>query len=172
MSGSAYFVFFFKQKTAYEMRISDWSSDVCSSDLCRGPRSPPRSACSARGPRAAAASCRPPARFAAPPADPAPQRPDSVRQEEDDAEQHRADDQLPGMRQPLEGVGADQLVDHRSDEGCGDAARAGQDGDEDQFARHRPVHHRIRGSEEHTSELQSLMRNSYAVFCLEQTKHI
>src|SRR3546814_8131686 len=32
---SVYFVcfFFFKQKTAYEMRISDWSSDVCSSDL-------------------------------------------------------------------------------------------------------------------------------------------
>src|SRR3546814_1132304 len=29
---SCYF-FFFKQKTAYEMRISDWSSDVCSSDL-------------------------------------------------------------------------------------------------------------------------------------------
>src|SRR3546814_10183087 len=28
-------VFFFKQKTAYEMRISDWSSDVCSSDLGR-----------------------------------------------------------------------------------------------------------------------------------------
>src|SRR3546814_8974276 len=31
-SGSCLF-FFFKQKTAYEMRISDWSSDVCSSDL-------------------------------------------------------------------------------------------------------------------------------------------
>src|SRR3546814_1938480 len=39
-----FFFFFFKQKTAYEMRISDWSSDVCSSDLsccfksasCRG----------------------------------------------------------------------------------------------------------------------------------------
>src|SRR3546814_10893390 len=35
--------FFFKQKTAYEMRISDWSSDVCASDLratppCRGDR--------------------------------------------------------------------------------------------------------------------------------------
>src|SRR3546814_4347164 len=30
--------FFFKQKTAYEMRISDWSSDVCSSDL---PWTPP-----------------------------------------------------------------------------------------------------------------------------------
>src|SRR3546814_17059776 len=28
-------VFFFKQKTAYEMRISDWSSDVCSSDLSK-----------------------------------------------------------------------------------------------------------------------------------------
>src|SRR3546814_6893911 len=29
-------VFFFKQKTAYDMRISDWSSDVCSSDLRGG----------------------------------------------------------------------------------------------------------------------------------------
>src|SRR3546814_8061179 len=44
--------FFFKQKTAYEMRISDWSSDVCSSDLgdlaepcaCTGPRSRRRGA--------------------------------------------------------------------------------------------------------------------------------
>src|SRR3546814_16531363 len=44
-------MFVFKQKTAYEMRISDWSSDVCSSDLIRelsladrsvhGPRDPP-----------------------------------------------------------------------------------------------------------------------------------
>src|SRR3546814_1119887 len=32
-----YCVFFFKQKTAYEMRISDWSSDVCSSDRRVGP---------------------------------------------------------------------------------------------------------------------------------------
>src|SRR3546814_1016907 len=31
---SYFSVFFFKKKTAYEMRISDWSSDVCSSDLC------------------------------------------------------------------------------------------------------------------------------------------
>src|SRR3546814_7204409 len=31
-------LFFFKQKTAYEMRISDWSSDVCSSDLVRHAR--------------------------------------------------------------------------------------------------------------------------------------
>src|SRR3546814_2743854 len=32
---SLFFIFCFKQKTAYEMRISDWSSDVCSSDLER-----------------------------------------------------------------------------------------------------------------------------------------
>src|SRR3546814_15666828 len=40
-----FFVFFFKQKTAYEMLISDWSSDVCSSDLCSWPscRSTPAS---------------------------------------------------------------------------------------------------------------------------------
>src|SRR3546814_1981168 len=33
---SVFCIFFFKQKTAYEMRISDWSSDVCSSDLIGG----------------------------------------------------------------------------------------------------------------------------------------
>src|SRR3546814_5688314 len=38
---SFFLFFFFKQKTAYEMRISDWSSDVCSSDL----RSPSPVAC-------------------------------------------------------------------------------------------------------------------------------
>src|SRR3546814_17911594 len=55
-------VFFFKQKTAYEMRISDWSSDVCSSDLGRddGP-SRQRRRCGdepASGPRRAAQSPR------------------------------------------------------------------------------------------------------------------
>src|SRR3546814_8408317 len=34
-------MFFIKQKTAYEMRISDWSSDVCSSDICCGNAPPP-----------------------------------------------------------------------------------------------------------------------------------
>src|SRR3546814_5064706 len=34
-------LFFFKQKTAYEMRISDWSSDVCSSDLATASASSP-----------------------------------------------------------------------------------------------------------------------------------
>src|SRR3546814_11687503 len=54
-------VFFFKQKTAYEMRISDWSSDVCSSDLeeaaaaggCRGTFAP--KACRSRRARQVAA---------------------------------------------------------------------------------------------------------------------
>src|SRR3546814_10193249 len=36
------YFFFFKQKTAYEMRISDWSSDVCSSDLAKSGEKLPR----------------------------------------------------------------------------------------------------------------------------------
>src|SRR3546814_1292655 len=43
-------VFFFKQKTAYEMRISDWSSDVCSSDLPDLPEEAARAAARARRP--------------------------------------------------------------------------------------------------------------------------
>src|SRR3546814_11876183 len=45
--------FFFKQKTAYEMRISDWSSDVCSSDL-----GTPPAAAAAEGPALALAGRR------------------------------------------------------------------------------------------------------------------
>src|SRR3546814_5558014 len=62
--------FFFKQKTAYEMRISDWSSDVCSSDLLgryrryrvpgrgAGMPGPPASVFQAVPSRGAAPSCR------------------------------------------------------------------------------------------------------------------
>src|SRR3546814_4799893 len=46
--------FFFKQKTAYEMRISDWSSDVCSSDL---EHRPGRGSCKKRS-RKQLGSCR------------------------------------------------------------------------------------------------------------------
>src|SRR3546814_6371564 len=46
-------VFFFKQKTAYEMRISDWSSDVCSSDLEQS-RGGARDACRCAGRQGAA----------------------------------------------------------------------------------------------------------------------
>src|SRR3546814_6867852 len=43
--------FFFKQKTAYELRISDWSSDVCSSDLpVPPPLATPARRCKAPGP--------------------------------------------------------------------------------------------------------------------------
>src|SRR3546814_14658446 len=48
------FFFFFKQKTAYELRISDWSSDVCSSDL-PVPRTP-----SPTSPRRCARTASPP----------------------------------------------------------------------------------------------------------------
>src|SRR3546814_5824412 len=93
--------FFFKQKTAYELRISDWSSDVCSSDLFLGDRL-----------------------------------------------QRREGDRQPGfaaqIAHPL------QLVPLAL-----------------QVARH--FEHR---SEEHTSELRSLMRISYAVFCLKKKKKI
>src|SRR3546814_9924204 len=43
MCHACLFFFCFKQKTAYEMRISDWSSDVCSSDLKYGARNVVRS---------------------------------------------------------------------------------------------------------------------------------
>src|SRR3546814_3408839 len=52
------FFFFFKQKTAYEMRISDWSSDVCSSDLSSAASSPPTSSSSGRNSTHPTATCR------------------------------------------------------------------------------------------------------------------
>src|SRR3546814_3477313 len=57
--------FFFKQKTAYEMRISDWSSDVCSSDL--GLPAAVRDLHRAGDPRSAAARLPTPTGFPAPP---------------------------------------------------------------------------------------------------------
>src|SRR3546814_7454489 len=84
-------VFFFKQKTGYEMRISDWSSDVCSSDLGR-PRQGP------------------------------------------------------------------DLFPAQPDAGATGAGRHAAGGI-------------LQRSEEHTSELQSLMRISYAVFCLKKKQY-
>src|SRR3546814_2525107 len=125
-------VVFFKQKTAYEMRISDWSSDVCSSDLIGGHQ---------RG----------------------------------DPEQHPVDQIGLGER-------PERSHDHQRDDPGADADRmdatfdagpAEQEPEEDaerdrRRGRHRPPRNRqaIARSEEHTSELQSLMRISYAVFCL------
>src|SRR3546814_1286513 len=108
------FFFFFKQKTAYEMRISDWSSDVCSSDL--------------------------------------------------------VDKQDVARAVRRVGCGREQngLI------GIGVTARAGVrqeafrlERPEQAIERYEPIFTR---SEEHTSELQSLMRISYAVFCLKKKK--
>src|SRR3546814_6225379 len=136
-------IVFFNQKTAYEMRISDWSSDVCSSDLHRH-----------------------------------------------DAGGRKRDPPL-GDRQPL--------AVHHDPERPGDVvviverlAHAHHDDVGELPVAFVPspvaepvagVHHlaqdfrRLQRSEEHTSELQSLMRISYAVFCLkkkirETTTHI
>src|SRR3546814_4431335 len=112
--------FFVKQKTAYEMRISDWSSDVCSSDLD----------VVARG--------------------------DAGRDLD--------------PRQGASGSGQPRLVH-------GDRARAARQSAARARGDPRDAR-RLSGredaqpprSEEHTSELQSLMRISYAVFCLKKKK--
>src|SRR3546814_7699420 len=124
--------FFFKQKTAYEMRISDWSSDVCSSDLLveRQPRQP--------------AGLRVLTHF---------------------LEQHFAQVRFVFAQGAGDVPGIGAAAEH-----VGDFI---QDGDGDGVADRiddgvlESVDEQVR-SEEHTSELQSLMRSSYAVFCLKK----
>src|SRR3546814_10597935 len=120
---------FFKQKTAYEMRISDWSSDVCSSDLDRHYRG------------------RQPVDLGAVVADVE----DRELQLVADAFDHRHD------------VAAPRRVERR------ERFVHQQDfGGREQRAADRDTLRLAARSEEHTSELQSLMRNSYAVFCLKK----
>src|SRR3546814_955146 len=110
--------FFFKQKTAYEMRISDWSSDVCSSDL-KGVAAPELRL---RG-----------------------------MDEAHDREQHE------------ETRGEAEFRASKHDRATPEAicpSRAATT-----MVDFRQLADR---SEEHTSELQSLMRTSYAVFCLKK----
>src|SRR3546814_1607713 len=102
--------FFFKQKTAYEMRISDWSSDVCSSDLGAA---------------------------------------DHPRQRDDQADAGRRH------------TGADHDRDRAVRRASGRTF----------LSRHLSFPEGHQRSEEHTSELQSLMRISYAVFCLKKNNH-
>src|SRR3546814_2267208 len=115
-------MFFFKQKTAYELRISDWSSDVCSSDL-------PVRLCGGMDRRA-------------------------PHEESDD--RHGSVDR------------------RRIDASGGRSARARRDRLSLAVTPWRPdspsANRDRRRSEEHTSELPSLMRNSYAVFCLKKKK--
>src|SRR3546814_7550270 len=127
ISSVLFFLFFFKQKTAYELRISDWSSDVCSSDLAGID-----AIGLGRGHRAVPARRRPDLVAAAP----APR---------DDAAHAERNPRTPLPRS------------------AAPAPRGGARG------RDYPGAPRAR-SEEHTSELQSLMRNSYAVFCLKKKK--
>src|SRR3546814_8338503 len=121
----ACFFFFFKQKTAYEMRISDWSSDVCSSDLL-----PP--VIHVAGTNGKGSTCA-------------------------------------YLRAILEAAGhrvhvytSPHLV--RFNERI---VLAGQEIGDPAFAA--VLEER---SEEHTSELQSLMRISYAVFCLKKKNNL
>src|SRR3546814_9202648 len=124
------FFFLFKQKTAYEMRISDWSSDVCSSDLVRRNAFQPRHFADGQ------AQCRGDRGDQPANADPACQRP-----------QPDGRCQCGGSR-----AGSRSQIYF---------SRIGNSG------RGCVIEERTR-SEEHTSELQSLMRISYAVFCLKK----
>src|SRR3546814_4893423 len=126
----SFFFFFFKQKTAYEMRISDWSSDVCSSDLSL---------------------------------------------ENPFAYEHS---NLKGHLSVLEAARHAGIIEHlvyaSSSSVYGDRPIGGAGFREDEPCT-APVSLYAatkRRSEEHTSELQSLMRISYAVFCLKKNNAI
>src|SRR3546814_1251115 len=130
--------FFFKQKTAYEMRISDWSSDVCSSDLwLRHVRILPSPNTNAPF-RELSAKLRTPLPGAAGLLNRSPRRFVPLRHSE---------------RSPILPALA--------------TARASQITLKCSMP-HGICSSRNRRSEEHTSELQSLMRNSYAVFCFKK----
>src|SRR3546814_10587493 len=133
------FVFFFKQKTAYEMRISDWSSDVCSSDLHARRR---RVAAEALGVGDVGAEVRRP-----------------VVVDLDFAVQEERLVAVAGFirRGGVEVVHAAAVGGRHVEVFVGTAALDRVE--------------EVDRSEEHTSELQSLMRISYAVFCLKKKKN-
>src|SRR3546814_10284188 len=144
------YFFFFKQKTAYEMRISDWSSDVCSSDLV------PR-----WGPYDFKAHSRDGLGVDWPIGydDIAPfydrvERMIGVNGGRIELENHP--DSSPGCLMPPPKPRIPEMLLDATCESMGIPVRAA----------HTAVLTRDMRSEEHTSELQSLMRISYAVFCL------
>src|SRR3546814_2489120 len=138
----SYLFFFFKQKTAYEMRISDWSSDVCSSDLADFGEHGVAQGCHAADGRGDV--------FVG-----------HLRASGNDLVK-RGDGRF--------GVAARLRVHHGSLRGfSGDAARrrrgwANANCACGSLADSIPIFSRLR-PEEHTSELQSLIRIPYAVFC-------
>src|SRR3546814_2060794 len=129
----------FKHKPAYEMRISDWSSDVCSSDLA-----------------ARAARTSSPARRGA----------DRNRRGQDRAARSSVETDEPRGAQQAVVSDARAARGDRRRHRCRLRARPGAD----QLCDRGEARTRERRSEEHTSELQSLMRISYAVFCLKKKK--
>src|SRR3546814_8039392 len=148
-----YVFFFFKQKTAYEMRISDWSSDVCSSDLVAPHASEDQHLQQDAGDRDG---------------------------EEGDGE---ADEPVAGrLGRLVADIAAQQVhramrqvhvahqAEHQGEAACDQEiepsqGEAVQEGVHEGLLAADGVLQPFR-SEEHTSELQSLMRSSYAVFCL------
>src|SRR3546814_4362411 len=113
------------------MRISDWSSDVCSSDLGPVPRTP---RCAVRN---------------------------RSRDQRSAAEAEEGQEEAGGGESDRQ---AEDDLD-QAPEAAGRLAKCeGQAGDDDDY------HRDDLRSEEHTSELQSLMRISYAVFCLKKKK--
>src|SRR3546814_1330161 len=151
------FVFFFKQKTAYEMRISDWSSDVCSSDLFQ-PRVQVSPKPQAEHIRSHEIDRDRGGQF---------RSGSGYRQRQDDEQRHK-----PPPARHADDV-EQQRADGIEDENDGDVpervpriSRCGVIGDQPRQL------DRVPRSEEHTSELQSLMRISYAVFCLKKKKQI
>src|SRR3546814_3862368 len=123
--------------TAYEMRISDWSSDVCSSDLFAFQYGGPHLAHPAQGGAHLLVAFG-------------------------ERVGHRLDFDLAlanGLAGPLPGFAVDRLQEQ-----LGVAAAQHGFGELRSIA----VPHLAKRSEEHTSELQSLMRISYAVFCLKK----
>src|SRR3546814_1160832 len=127
--------FFFKQKTAYEMRISDWSSDVCSSDLLSRLQ-----LC------LAAAGAQP-------------------RRRRRRARRAAADLSLPRARLSHPAAEPSRLFLSAGRACCGShRAAAGRPQHSSTRATTREDRRMKDRSEEHTSELQSLIRNTYAVF--------
>src|SRR3546814_303805 len=167
-----YVVFFFKQKTAYEMRISDWSSDVCSSDLeeCGVPNRCPAAAPShhhTRAPGQEAGCCDTAGLCSgrqAGAADDQALRPCQVVEAPQPRTQFPAHAPSPAdPRYPAQGGSRRGAVSGlcRCAVAGRPTLRPGNIVVLDDFSSHKR-------SEEHTSELQSLMRISYAVFCLKK----
>src|SRR3546814_4271017 len=131
------FFFFFKQKTAYEMRISDWSSDVCSSDLSPNFQTDLLS-CKLSSAQSEELRCR-----------------------------HL---RLPGTAWTRSSTATSGKLWRNClpVSRCRVPSAASSSGR--RFCDGLNVEGWVSRSEEHTSELQSLMRSSYAVFCLKKKK--